>query len=745
MKSITVVLIAVFFAGSLCAQYPVSSCEEMGLRPIDPVDEIDILGRFYQAEDSDQRGCWVHYHPNGTDFVVTPKTWKSEPNTTRMKIIHEAMEAISEARETYQRFGTFNTNLYYIFDDSLHSASKAFWIADKGCWMRSGIPPISRITPGNRQQIYAHEIGHCLIMENLNNYEDSFELNDWFDESVAEYLGSEVYPANNREHGHSRRFGFSASFRQRYDAYHLWKYYIDREGDNMLFPMMQSLANISSLNARRDYLRRTEFDKILHDFYFDSYRERLIDSDGVSRIPVTTSTLKAPTINLNPDLHTLNIEEPLPADQLNGFNLVIPEGYDLDIDPLAGVGDPFYQSLLEGDSYHIRNWNSKKSIKGDCEREVSFLVLSSHLNNHPLTGLSFNYSLIKKEEEECCDEAIAGDCDDCLAPLDVESEMSPNPVDEINSAFKFDYKIESVVKFQMDMSDFNVEYSRGDPGELVMEYYVNSADGSILFPGGPVGFFKTNFSYRSDLKEVDAAIWLANGQMVIYGYGRDRQKRAVTYEIANTANDRFGTDYINMMQFFSSSETLAEHPEPLPEHFKWDNITKGYKGKLIEGRTGIENTWTLYFDTAPTPIKTSCIMMGFMVGVLKDARDLQCNRLLVYNKVNIGGEDTGDAIEAELRSIKPMGIGFDGASYKPMMLGGEYGTDIQIRQRRNQGQMVAYLRQKETLKENRKRCTSEICTDRIDRELELLEEQIEQLNCEIARTMGLDDLMEECR
>ena len=302
---------------------------------------------------------------------------------------------------------------------------------------------------------------------------------------------------------------------------------------------------------------------------------------------------------------------------------------------------------------------------------------------------------------------------ECLAPLDVESTFTANPVDEINGVFKFDYKIEALVNFQMANTDgFSPEYTRGDPNELKMEYYVNSADGSMLFPGGPFGFFKTNFSYSDRFNKIDGAIWLANGQMVVFGYDvKEDRNVAVTRESAQTADGRWGNDYINMMQFFSSSEELAEHPKPMPEHVQWDGITQGYKGKLIEGPTGIENIWNLYFDAAPTPIRTSCIMMGFMVGVLKDARVAKCNRLLVYTKVFIGGEGTGDSIEAELKSIKPMGITFDGTSYKPLTVGGDFGTPAMAKMNDFEAKLRSIEVRRQTLEREKKRCMNERCID----------------------------------
>ncbi|MGB5668149.1 MAG: DUF11 domain-containing protein, partial [Maribacter sp.] len=176
---------------------------------------------------------------------------------------------------------------------------------------------------------------------------------------------------------------------------------------------------------------------------------------------------------------------------------------------------------------------------------------------------------------------------ECLAPLDSESAFTANPVDEINAVFKFDYKIKAVMDFQMSDTDgFSPEYSRGNPTQMIMEYYVNSADGSILFPGGSFGFFKSNLTYSDLDGTIDAAIWLANGQMVSYvDDAKNDKKHAITRESVQTANSRFGTDYINMMQFFQSAFELAELPDPLPSHVQWPRSTKGYRGELIEGYT----------------------------------------------------------------------------------------------------------------------------------------------------------------
>lgn len=331
---------------------------------------------------------------------------------------------------------------------------------------------------------------------------------------------------------------------------------------------------------------------------------------------------------------------------------------------------------------------------------------------------------------------------DCLAPMEELSKMTPNP-ENIDGTFRFDYKINSLLNFEMaDTANFNPEYSRGNPTEWKMEYYVNSSDGSILFPGGEMGFFNTNFRMNSSLGEIDAAIWLPNGQMVIYGTGTDGKRHAITRESIQTSEGRYQNDFMQIQRFISSSLEWGEWREPLPPRIDWRGDVIGYKATLPEERTGFDNVWIMYFDKAPTAIRTSVPMIGYMVGVMKDIQELQCNRLLVYSKVEIGGHDSGDAIEVELKSIRSMGITFDGSSYKPMVVGGDYGTAGLAKMDELNAKLRSIEVRKQTLERERKSCRDKRCRDGVDAQLEDLRREKSEVICRQMESMGLENFAE---
>ena len=330
------------------------------------------------------------------------------------------------------------------------------------------------------------------------------------------------------------------------------------------------------------------------------------------------------------------------------------------------------------------------------------------------------------------------DNSNCLAEISALSAMTPNPVSDINGSFKFDYKIQAIMTIGGTTVDNTIHGNR-----FRMDYYVNSADGSILFPGGPSGFFKSNFFYQDTYGRIDAAIWLANGQMVSYVYDdKAGHNRAITRESVMTAGARMGIDYLKMTEFFESARVLPEVPKP--PAMTWFGPAVGYEGEVVESYTGEKNTMVLYFDKNPTPIKTSVVMMGFMVGVLKDSHMANCNRQVVYAKVNIGGPDSAEYLQVQLEAIKPQGITFDGSSYQSSPIDGDYGTNILAQNDAMEAQMRSIEIRRQTLQRERSSCMTDSCRDDKDAKLEALREEKERLICEMSVAMGFEKSVEEC-
>ena len=326
----------------------------------------------------------------------------------------------------------------------------------------------------------------------------------------------------------------------------------------------------------------------------------------------------------------------------------------------------------------------------------------------------------------------------CLAALNAESKMEPNSESDVNSVFKFDYKIESI----LTIGGTDTDYARHG-NRFKMDYYVNSADGTIMIPGGPTGFFKTNFDYADTNDRIDAAIWLSNGQMVSYVYdAKAGHQRAITKESALTAGTRMGNDFLKSKEFLESARKLPGNYKP-PE-MTWPEPAIGYEGQVKENYTGQFNTMTMYFAKKPTPIATSTIMMGFMVGVLKDTEFDNCNRLVVFNRVSIGGYDTSEYLQVQLVSIKPQGITFDGSDYQNSPFDGDYGTDFMAKKDDYEQEYRNLELRRRILQDDRERCRTKSCFDRVDADLEENSRQRDLLTCKMSVVMGIEKTVEDC-
>ncbi|MBT8185316.1 MAG: hypothetical protein KJN76_10780, partial [Eudoraea sp.] len=138
----------------------------------------------------------------------------------------------------------------------------------------------------------------------------------------------------------------------------------------------------------------------------------------------------------------------------------------------------------------------------------------------------------------------------------------------------------------------------------------------------------------------------------------------------------------------------------------------------------------------------SCIMMGFMAGVLKDAQNTKCNRLLIYTKVNIGGLTSGESMEIILKSIRPAGITFDATKYRPLRVDGDPGTSIALDMEHYESRMRSIEIRRQTVE--RRFCTNDRCEDQRRADLEALRREKSQVICEMMVKNGMESSMGDC-
>lgn len=662
MKSLRITCFLLIISLSMSAQvYTVTSCNDLNLYPVNTA--IDSEGNIWPADKSiisiylegdpntgiGGLGCWAHHHPNGKDFVVTPYGWGRTPGPGKMMIIREAMQAITDSRTEYDEIGTMNMKLYYLLNDVFSGIyGSKWWLYDtEQCWMTSGIADIRRLSPDERKQVFAHEIGHCFVEDNAPATSGRIgivaDLDDWVDEGVAEYLSSEVYKRTDLEDEYAIDYDFDTPFYdQDYNSYVLFRYYALLYGRPAIVPLIRGIVEGESLGARIQHLQRTGFDEIFHEFLFDWTYNKIEDSGGHKKIPKIDEGADE-FYELSEGAEKLDIDAKIQNGQRELFLLKLPAGYDVVLKPLTGTSLPFFQSLVVRGQEKQKFWESELEIKGHCSRPISIELMISHLNTEELEGLSLQYEIIPKEL--CCDAGLV---------------VEENPeAENLNGQFAFDYYIDAVL-------NYNIE---GETRTIPLKYFVNSKDGSMLFTDS--WFFAAFGRITSRGKEAHAAIWFPNGQVVVYVLDRNSgQKLAITIDLNQRRNEIMGIQAINAAELVRLGPNSGISPAPIPHNSPWNEWSSGIALNQPERYDPSQiNKISAYLSDEEYPISSPLSSFGFLVGYIRDANNK--NKQLVYQKVELPG---GDMYEAHLIYMGNFCAQFDGGGYKKMTIGSSTGA-----------------------------------------------------------------------
>lgn len=112
--------------------------------------------------------------------------------------------------------------------------------------------------------------------------------------------------------------------------------------------------------------------------------------------------------------------------------------------------------------------------------------------------------------------------------------------------------------------------------------------------------------------------------------------------------------------------------------------------------------------------------------------------------MTLDGSD--DYLEVELVNIEPASLEFNGTPYKLTQLGAVPGSTARTSMQAYQGQMEALALREEAAKTARRNCAPNdtACYDQYTRQIEQLESELEDLECQIACDMGMEEYADNC-
>jgi hypothetical protein len=399
--------------GSLCLAIPGTSlaqaipCASLGF---DPAEEGEgILERFFVETDGvGGLGCWMHPHTNGKDAIFTPFSWGQSPNLGRQGLIDEVMEAIQETTDYLTALGTLNSELYILLTDLERDwQAEAHWLHENRCWIEitptGGWGRWGRSDRRELQSTVAHEIAHCFFKENFEDYnEEGTDFDAWWDESGAEFLMAQIYPAVNSEHPSSIEFDLDGmEFLQEYNAVTLLQHYSNQKGVAHTLQFLQAAWKYGGEHARyANYLNSSGLDEFFHGFNLRHYNETVPDPGG-GNMPREALVDFESSQRLDLEFGRFEVERIDPR-RLVAVELILPSGYEVDIQAPESVNDSFHASIFVYGQSHS-DWAGGMQFRADCSVDTSLRLLMTTLRTDGVNAGEFHYQTRRVPECDCLD------------------------------------------------------------------------------------------------------------------------------------------------------------------------------------------------------------------------------------------------------------------------------------------------------------------------------------------------------
>lgn len=371
-------LLSPLFSVEASTVYKSTLCSDL---PLDPIlrDGRRPLAQFFEDTSLpvEQRDCWVYEDITGENKIIAPFNWGETPDDFNITYVKSTFLAMRKTRDFYKSFAQAKDEYFII---------------------------IFETRPALAQSV-AHELAHCLIMENLPdmgpaNYDLTADA--WWDESTAEWLSSLVYPESDIEVAYATLFDLDGlSFMQPYQGFLIFSHYAFQNSIPQAWALAKNMNAYATRGEQLEYFRAKDLAPFFLDFYMEHYQAKTLN------LPASTYPREA-DVPFHPQ-SPLEIPEDesiysfdlmaLNSARANLFEVKVPKGYEIRLKPLTDAKD-----IALGFSEDLSHWvplDKFVSVTSTCEEENSFNLMAVHLYEETLPRLTVEYKLTKKETCHC--------------------------------------------------------------------------------------------------------------------------------------------------------------------------------------------------------------------------------------------------------------------------------------------------------------------------------------------------------
>lgn len=381
-----------------CSDIPLDPTLRGGDRPLAQFFEDTTLPAA-------QRDCWVYEDHTGQNKIIAPFGWGQEPDEFNLNYIKSTFLGMKKSRLFYQSFAQAKDDYFIIISEKRADLAQTYWTTRNQCFIEASYNFIQGNNTYVWQQTIAHELAHCLIMENIPELSPStYQVSEdaWWDESAAEWLSTLVYPEGEYELQFARAFDVDGkSFMQPYNAFLIFSFQSLKIGVKQMWTIIKNFHMYPNKLEQLRYLKNKELTADFLDFYM-AHIEGRVANLPMGFYPVETSINNNPNspIEIPADINTYSLElKDLEYARANLFEVKIPKGYELRVRPLFAEKD-----LSLAISENNENWKAldkQITLSSTCESESSFSLMLVHLYSEKLPKVDVEYKLTELEDCSC--------------------------------------------------------------------------------------------------------------------------------------------------------------------------------------------------------------------------------------------------------------------------------------------------------------------------------------------------------